>query len=53
MAIDRSDRFWYRDAVVYQLHIKAFFDSNDDGIDDFPGLIGKLDYIRDLGASAI
>ena len=53
MAIDRSDRFWYRDAVVYQMHIKAFFDSNDDGIGDFAGLIDKLDYIRDLGVSAI
>ena len=53
MAIDRSDKAWYRDAVVYQLHIKAFFDANGDGVGDFEGLIAKLDYIRDLGVTAI
>jgi hypothetical protein len=48
-----DDPLWYKDAVIYQLHIKSFFDSNNDGIGDFPGLISKLDYIADLGATAI
>ena len=39
-----EDPHWYRDAVIYQLHIKSFFDSNNDGIGDFAGLIEKLDY---------
>ena len=48
-----SDPFWYKDAVIYQLHVKAFFDSNNDGMGDFQGLTSKLDYIQDLGVSAI
>ena len=48
-----ADQLWYKDAIIYQLHVKSFFDSNDDGIGDFPGLISKLDYIADLGANAI
>src|SRR5574340_1430711 len=44
---------WYKDAIIYQLHIKAFFDSNDDGVGDFRGLSAKLDYIKDLGVNAI
>ena len=44
---------WYKDAVIYQLHVKAFRDSNADGIGDFTGLIEKLDYIHELGATAI
>ncbi|HEY0178334.1 MAG TPA: maltose alpha-D-glucosyltransferase [Dokdonella sp.] len=48
-----SDPQWYKDAVIYQLHVKSFFDSNDDGIGDFPGLISKLDYIAELGVNAI
>jgi trehalose synthase len=44
---------WYKDAIIYQLHVKSFFDSNNDGIGDFPGLTAKLDYISDLGVSAI
>ncbi|MCJ7837942.1 MAG: alpha-amylase family glycosyl hydrolase, partial [Burkholderiales bacterium] len=48
-----DDPQWYKDAVVYQLHIKAFFDSNGDGLGDFPGLIEKLDYVRDLGVNTI
>ena len=47
------DQLWYKDAIIYQLHVKSFFDSNDDGIGDFPGLISKLDYIADLGVNAI
>ncbi len=48
-----EDALWYKDAVIYQVHVKAFFDSNDDGIGDFRGLTSKLDYIQDLGVSAI
>ena len=48
-----SDPLWYKDAVVYQLHIKAFFDSNDDGLGDFRGLTSKLDYVKDLGVNTI
>ena len=44
---------WYKDAVIYELHIKAFFDSNGDGIGDFNGLLQKLDYLEDLGVTAI
>ena len=51
--IDRSDTQWYRDAIIYQLHVKSFFDSNDDGVGDFEGVTRKLDYIKDLGVSAI
>ncbi|MDD2898353.1 MAG: maltose alpha-D-glucosyltransferase [Desulfuromonadaceae bacterium] len=45
--------FWYRDAVIYQVHIKAFADSNADGTGDFIGLIGKLDYLQQLGITAV
>jgi maltose alpha-D-glucosyltransferase/alpha-amylase len=48
-----TDALWYRDAVIYQLHVKAFFDSNNDGMGDFKGLTSKLDYIQELGVSAI
>ena len=48
-----ADPLWYKDAIIYQLHVKSFFDSNDDGIGDFPGLISKLDYIADLGVNTI
>jgi len=51
--IDREDVQWYRDAIIYQLHVKSFFDSNNDGMGDFAGLTQKLDYIKDLGANAI
>jgi maltose alpha-D-glucosyltransferase / alpha-amylase len=44
---------WYRDAIIYELHVKAFADSNADGIGDFAGLTDKLDYIQDLGANTI
>ncbi len=47
------DPLWFKDAVIYQLHIKSFFDSNADGYGDFAGLIEKLDYIQDLGADCI
>jgi maltose alpha-D-glucosyltransferase / alpha-amylase len=48
-----ANTLWYKDAVVYQLHVKSFFDANNDGIGDFPGLISKLDYIADLGINTI
>jgi maltose alpha-D-glucosyltransferase/alpha-amylase len=48
-----NDPLWYKDAVIYQVHVKAFFDSNNDGVGDFPGLIEKLDYIAALGVNAI
>ncbi|HET8637218.1 MAG TPA: alpha-amylase family glycosyl hydrolase, partial [Acidobacteriaceae bacterium] len=48
-----SDPLWYKDAVFYELHVKAFADSNNDGIGDFKGLMQKLDYIVDLGVTCI
>ncbi len=48
-----KDPLWYKDAVIYQVHVKSYFDSNNDGIGDFPGLIAKLDYIADLGVNTI
>jgi maltose alpha-D-glucosyltransferase/alpha-amylase len=44
---------WYKDAIIYELHIKAFRDSNGDGIGDFNGLLEKLDYLQELGVTAI
>ena len=53
--IERDDTAatWYKDAVVYELHVRAFRDSNADGVGDFPGLIEKLDYIAGLGVTAV
>jgi maltose alpha-D-glucosyltransferase/alpha-amylase len=51
--IDRSEPQWYRDAIIYQLHIKSFFDSDNTGVGDFAGATEKLDYIKDLGVTAI
>ncbi|HLI12557.1 MAG TPA: maltose alpha-D-glucosyltransferase [Alphaproteobacteria bacterium] len=51
--IDRSDRLWFKDAIIYELHVKAFYDANGDGIGDFAGLTQKLDYLRDLGVTAL
>ncbi len=48
-----DDSQWYKDAVIYQLHVRAFHDSDGDGIGDFKGLTSKLDYIRDLGITAV
>lgn len=44
---------WYKDAIIYELHIKAFRDSNRDGVGDFKGLMEKLDYLQELGVTAI
>jgi maltose alpha-D-glucosyltransferase/alpha-amylase len=48
-----ADPLWFKDAIIYELHVRAFKDSNGDGIGDFPGLIQKLDYLRDLGATCL
>ena len=48
-----SDPIWYKDAVIYQTHVKACFDTDGDGTGDFRGLMRKLDYIRDLGINCI
>ncbi|MEX0966147.1 MAG: maltose alpha-D-glucosyltransferase [Bacteroidia bacterium] len=48
-----EDPYWYKDAIIYELHIKAFYDKNGDGIGDFAGLLEKLDYLEDLGVTAI
>ncbi len=48
-----DDPLWYKDAIIYQLHIKSFYDANGDGIGDFEGLYQKLDYIAALGVNAI
>src|SRR5262252_8018998 len=48
-----ADPLWFKDAVFYELHVKAFCDGNDDGIGDFRGLINKLDYIEWLGVDCL
>src|ERR1700719_2051432 len=48
-----SDELWYKDAIIYQLHVKAFADSNNDGIGDFAGLTEKLGYLQDLGVTVL
>src|SRR3954447_5040055 len=44
---------WYKDGIIYQTHVRAFFDSNNDGIGDFQGLTRKLDYLHDLGVNIL
>src|ERR1700712_3793775 len=48
-----TDPVWFKDAIIYQLHLKSFFDGNNDGVGDFKGLIEKLDYVAELGVTAI
>ncbi|WP_431209415.1 alpha-amylase family glycosyl hydrolase [Puia sp. P3] len=48
-----DDLHWYKDAIIYELHIKAFCDGDGDGVGDFQGLLQKLDYLQDLGVTAI
>jgi len=48
-----SDPLWYKDAVLYEVHVRAFFDSDGDGIGDFRGLAQKLDYLQDLGVTTL
>jgi maltose alpha-D-glucosyltransferase/alpha-amylase len=47
------DGLWYKDSIFYELHVKAFFDGNNDGIGDFRGLMEKLDYLQDLGVDCL
>lgn len=47
------DPLWYKDAILYELHVRAFADANNDGIGDFQGLLGKLDYLQELGITCI
>jgi maltose alpha-D-glucosyltransferase/alpha-amylase len=49
----QDDPLWYKDAIIYQVHVKAFYDSNGDGVGDFRGLLQKLDYLDELGVTAI
>ncbi len=48
-----TDPLWYKDAIIYEVHVRAFSDSNNDGIGDFPGLISRLDYLQGLGITCI
>lgn len=50
---DNGEMYWYKDAIIYELHIKAFYDGNGDGVGDFRGLMQKLDYLQELGVTAI
>ncbi len=52
-ATETADELWYKDAIVYQLHVKAFADSNNDGIGDFAGLTEKLPYLQELGVTTL
>jgi maltose alpha-D-glucosyltransferase/alpha-amylase len=53
MDSEGEDPQWYKDAIIYQVHIRSFMDSNADGIGDFRGLTERLDYIQDLGVTAV
>ncbi len=48
-----ADPLWFKDAIIYELHVRAFLDSNEDGMGDFRGLTQKLDYLQDLGVTAL
>ena len=48
-----NDPLWYKDAIIYEVHVRAFCDSNADGIGDFRGLVDKLNYLQDLGVTAL
>src|ERR1700730_1948235 len=47
------ESLWFKDAIIYETHVKAFFDSDDDGIGDFKGLTRKLDYLEELGVTCL
>src|SRR5262249_11930412 len=49
----KEDLLWYKDTIIYQVHVRTFFDSNGDGIGDFHGLEQKLEYLQELGITAI
>ena len=48
-----NDPLWFKDAFIYEVHVRAFSDSNGDGIGDFPGLMQKLPYLQDLGVTCL
>lgn len=52
-AFSKDQPLWYKDAIVYQMHVKTFYDSKGDGVGDFQGLTQKLDYLKNLGITAI
>src|SRR4028118_204830 len=52
-SILNNDPLWFKDAIIYEVPVRAFADSNEDGIGDFRGLTDKLDYLKDLGVTAI
>ena len=52
-ATTADDPLWFKDAIIYQCHVKSFFDANNDGVGDFAGLTAKLNYIAELGVNAI
>jgi maltose alpha-D-glucosyltransferase / alpha-amylase len=51
--LENDNPLWYKDAIIYQLHVRSFYDSNGDGIGDFKGLIQKLDYVQSLGVNTL
>lgn len=51
--MSEKDPLWYEDAIIYEVHVWAFCDIDGDGVGDFQGLIQKLDYLQDLGITAI
>lgn len=51
--IEINNPLWFKDAIIYQVHVQSFFDNNNDGIGDFQGLTQKLDYIKELGVTAL
>ncbi len=53
MSTKNTEPLWYKDAIIYELSVRSFYDSNGDGIGDFQGLIEKLDYLEDLGINTI
>src|SRR5215467_9065777 len=52
-AAAEDDSLWYKDAIIYEAHVKSFFDSNNDGVGDFQGLTQKLDYLHSLGVTCL
>ncbi len=52
-ALSDNNPYWYKDAVIYEVHVRAYSDGNGDGIGDFIGLTEKLDYVQDLGVTAL
>ncbi|MHC4943724.1 MAG: maltose alpha-D-glucosyltransferase [Planctomycetota bacterium] len=50
---DREESLWYRDGIIYEVHVRSFKDGDGDGVGDFKGLTGKLDYLRDLGVTVL